>query len=742
MHVLTRSFAARPNRGLLSLLPLLACLCTPLAAQVNYATPYTFSILAGSPGFSGSSDGTGTAAGFGQPYGLAIDSKGNVYVADRKSSTIRMMTPAGVVTTIAGLVDNPGTTDGAKTVAQFNLPSGLAVDGSGNLYVADTQNNTIRKVTSAGVVSTLAGIAGSSGSTDTASGVKALFNLPYSIAIDSGGNLYVADFGNNTIRKVTSAGVVTTLAGTAGSGGSTDGSGTAALFNQPASITIDSSGNLYVADSSNSTIRKVTSTGVVSTVAGTATLTGDLDGVGQAALFSSPRGITVDSSDNLYVADSGNSTIRKITPAGVVTTLAGIPGDYSETPGTGQNALFDVPIGIVVNTTGTLYVSSELAYVVAQGTVATAVVPTFTEQPSGVTIASGSTVVFRVQSFALPAASYQWYLNGVALTGANQASLLVSGATAANAGDYTCVASNASGSTVSSAATLKVSSTTDVGRLINISCRSQVETINDILIAGFAVGGAGTSGSQNLLIRASGPALYTDFGLLGTLADPQLQLFSGATPIAYNAGWGGTTAIENADKAVDAFEWVNITSLDSALIEDLASGPYTAQVSGETGDTGIALVEVFDATPAGTYTAATPRITNISARAYVGTDGGILIAGFVIGGSTARTVLIRASGPSLAQSPINLSGVLPDPELQLYRSNGDGSSTLLSTSAAWGGDPSIVSAAASVGAFTWQSASSADSAQIVTLPPGDYTAEVSGITNDTGIALVEVYEIP
>jgi len=186
--------------------------------------------------------------------------------------------------------------------------------------------------------------------------------------------------------------------------------------------------------------------------------------------------------------------------------------------------------------------------------------------------------------------------------------------------------------------------------------------------------------------------------------------------------------------SVGAFAWANPTSHDSALLENL-NGGYTAQIAGQSGDTGDALAEVYDATPAGTYTPSNPRLINISARVQVGTGANILFAGFVIGGTTSRTVLIRASGPALI--PLGVTGTLPDPELQLYQGN-----TLLGTNTGWGGDAEITSAAASVGAFTWTNPSSNDSAILVTLPPGGYTAQVSGASGDTGDALVEVYEVP
>src|ERR1043166_6807989 len=191
-----------------------------LGAQSVY-TPYTFTTLAGAASSSGSADGTGSAARFNSPGGVATDSSGNVYVADSVNSTIRKITPGGVVTTLAGLAGSGGSADGTGSAARFYYPSGVATDSSGNVYVTDRFNCTIRKITAAGVVTTLAGLAGSSGSAD-GTGSAARFYYPEGVATDSSGTVYVADTSNQTIRKITPAGVVTTLAGLAGSSESAD----------------------------------------------------------------------------------------------------------------------------------------------------------------------------------------------------------------------------------------------------------------------------------------------------------------------------------------------------------------------------------------------------------------------------------------------------------------------------------------------------------------------------------------
>jgi streptogramin lyase len=278
------------------------------------------STLAGSAGVAGLLDGTGISALFNQPNGVAVDSTGNVYVTDTGNGVIRKITPAGAVSTLAGASANRGNVDGAGSSASFSHPLGLAVDGSGNLYVADAFTHTIRKITSGGSVTTLAGAAATRGDAD-GTGTGALFNYPAGVAVDAAGNVYVADAYNDTVRKITPAGVVSTLAGSAGVSGANDGTGIYGLFNQPMGVAVDGAGNVYVADTSNATIRRVTPAGAVTTVAGAAGVAALMDGPGVSALFNQPHGVMVDSSGTLYVADTGNAVIRKIAPGGAVTTL-------------------------------------------------------------------------------------------------------------------------------------------------------------------------------------------------------------------------------------------------------------------------------------------------------------------------------------------------------------------------------------------------------------------------------------
>ncbi|MBG6129079.1 sugar lactone lactonase YvrE [Aquimarina sp. EL_43] len=285
-----------------------------------------------------------------QQTGIVVDASGNIYVADTRKDRILKYFSSGGTTVLAGS-GVAGFADGPGITAQFDNPNGLAIDTAGNIYVADTGNHRIRKITPAGVVSTIAG-SGISGFVN-GTGTVAQFDSPYGIDVHTNGDIYVADTGNHSIRYINTAGVVYTHAGT-GSSGLVNGNTTTAQFNEPIDVVIGLSTNLYIADASNHVIRQITDTGSVLTLAGSSQ--GYTDGVGTVAQFSSPYGVTRDTNGNIYVADKDNHRIRKITPAGVVSTYAG-SGTMGLVNGNAAVAQFNESINLCIDGSGTIFVT-------------------------------------------------------------------------------------------------------------------------------------------------------------------------------------------------------------------------------------------------------------------------------------------------------------------------------------------------------------------------------------------------
>lgn len=332
-------------------------------AAVRKVTPAgDVTTLAGGS-LAGRANGVGTAARFSSPYGITRDAAGNLFVVDSDNHSIRRIAADTTVTTFAGGFTENGSSDGTASTARFSNPNAGTFDAAGNQFIADFANHTIRKITPTGTVSTLAGTAGSSG-TSNGTGAAARFSGPAGVAMGPGGVLYVADNGNHSIRKITSTGVVTTFAGSNGFAGSTNGTGSAARFNNPRGVAFDASGNLYVADYGNHIIRKITSTGIVTTIAGAAGTPGSTNANGALARFNFPWGIAVDASGNVFVSDWGSHTIRKITSTGDVTTVAGSAGQSGTTNGTGSTARMNRPTGMAFDSAGNLYVADRFNHTI------------------------------------------------------------------------------------------------------------------------------------------------------------------------------------------------------------------------------------------------------------------------------------------------------------------------------------------------------------------------------------------
>ncbi len=291
------------------------------------------------------------------PRGIAVDKDGAIYIGDIGNAAVYKMTPAGKISLFAGASGKSNSADGVGQNAGFASPTGLAVDKDGNVYVADNDNNAIRKITPAGVVTTIAGKSGEAGGTD-GKGVAARFSDSTGVAIDQNGNIFVADNHNAAVRKITPDGTVTTVAGQAAAGDQANGNTNAIKLNSARAITINRAGVIYVADEDLGIICKVESNSLLAIFAGSPNaLTGSLDGVGAKAVIKTPRGLAADANGNLYVADTEEDIIRKITPDGTVTTLAGKINESGLIDGQGAAARFNGPRGLAVDKDGNVYVA-------------------------------------------------------------------------------------------------------------------------------------------------------------------------------------------------------------------------------------------------------------------------------------------------------------------------------------------------------------------------------------------------
>jgi sugar lactone lactonase YvrE len=711
-----------------SLTLFLACLLTLGAGRV-WAQTHSWTVFAGAT-TAGSTDGLGTAARFNQPNYLALDPGSNVFVTDTGNGTIRRISPAGIVTTYVGVPGANLYIDGVATLARFVAPTGIFAASNGTLLITEVNSHTLRFVTATREVATAGGSTGLSGSID-AFLESARFSQPTGIVVDSNQNTFIADTANHTIRKVTLASAVTTIAGTAGQVGTTDGVGNAARFNRPRGLAIDRNNNLYVTDSSNHTIRRISPDGIVTTVAGLGGFSGSNDGSGTGARFNTPWGVAVDGGGTLYVADTGNHTIRRITPSGVVTTIGGVAGSAGHAEGNTTQARFASPIGLAVDSAGTIYVAVRGNHLIARGALDNQ--PAIVTPPVAQTVPPNTRVEFSVSATG-GGLLFQWRRNDVPIAGATGATYVIASANTAALGNYSVVVSNSAGSITSAPAALVISPALATGRITNLAIRSQAGTGDNTLIVGFAIGGGSPSGNKPVLIRGVGPTLSA-FNVSGVLADPKLEIFSGQNRIQENDDWEGNLQISTVAGQVGAFAFSVPNSKDAATYNPNTSpGSYTVAITGNAGSTGVALAEIYDATASATFTVSTPRLTNVSARTRVGTGDDILIAGFSISGSTNRTVLIRAIGPTLAT--FKVPGALANPRLELY----SGANRILENDD-WGGTAVLTTAFSAVAAFALP-ADSRDAAILVTLAPGSYTAQVSGVGSTTGVALVEVYEVP
>lgn len=704
-----------------------------MPAEIVVTSALRMSPFAGTPRTAGSRDGRGEGAQFFSPWGVAVDAGGNLFAADTNNQTIRRITPEGVVTTLAGLSGQSGTTNGTGTAARFSGPSGIVIDPAGNLFVSELSSHRIRKITPAGVVTTLAG-SGGPGSAD-GPGASAGFNSPRGLALDAAGNLYVADWNNDCIRKISADGFVSTLAGRAGAPGAVDGPGTDARFDRPAAVAVDPAGNVYVGGMRSAGIRRISPAGIVTTIAGIAgSFDSSRDGVGLDAHFSSVWALAFDPVGALYIVDS--TKLRRMTfPDLTVTSVSGSVGfGYAE--GIGAQIQFSGANGLAVDAAGTVYLADNGNHAIRKAVL----VPGSDEQPLLInatpqahTIAPGDSALLAVPTSGTE--TYRiWQRNGATLPGETGATLHLHTVRPEDAGTYRVVVGNANGVTASAPITVTVSgATAERGRLVNLAIRSFVAAGSDPLIVGMTISAGSATATRPVLLRGIGPSLL-GFGVANAASDPSMTLFVGSRAMATNDDWGGGSALRESFAAVGAFP-LAADSRDAATVDVMAVGNYTLQLHAQGAAAGVVLAEVYDLGP-GTGVGGAPRLTNVSTRTRVGTGGDILIAGFVLGGTTSKTVLVRATGPSLAA--FGVGDLLTDPLLEVRVAGG----SMVASNDNWGGAPELSAAMNSVGAFRLSASTSRDAAVVLTLPPGGYTAQVSGVGAATGVVLLEIYELP
>ena len=732
-------------------------------AQSSYQ-PYTFSTFAGLADIPGSTDGNGSAARFQLPVGVAVDSTGNVFVADSGNFTVRKISDTGDVITLAGQAGSGGSNDGTGTAARFSFVAGLAVDFNENVYVADAGNQTIRKIDSLGVVTTLAGLAGNPGSAD-GTGSAARFHDPSGVTVDQFGNVFVGDSSNNTIRMITPGGVVSTVAGLAGQVGSTDGTGSAARFNSPQGVAVDLKQNIYVADYDNNTIRKIAPGGIVSTLAGLAGSKGSVDGTGSAAQFNNPFAVAAENSGFLYVADSRNHIIRKVTPEGSVTTLAGLADTSGSADGTGSVARFDFPEGVAVDRFGSLFVADTLNDTIRLGALAAPVITsplsdtaTALQQFVYQFEASGATdlavnglppeLTFDPSTAAITGVPMEFLgtfpvqLTATNATGSTNATLFLTLQGLPPAGPVIISSTSAKGRT-GSPFTFQVLTTgaTSAARLTATGLASGLSVDP---VTGLIAGTPTADGSFGVTLTVTDGQFSIDGTLQLTFtSDPTVPVIVSPSSATIFAGQFFNYVIDapsTADPETDSTGYALQGNLPPGLGFDSANGIISGtpqahiglipepQLSGGV----VTNVQLFATNSHGTGTIPLvffrPPIgtVNISTRLAIGTGDTVLIGGFIITGNAPKKVLLRGLGPSLP-----VPGALQDPTLELHDS-----SSLLGSNDNWRDtqEQEII-------ATTIPPTNDLESAIVAILDPGAYTVILSGKNGTTGVGLVEIFDV-
>jgi hypothetical protein len=502
---------------------------------------------------------------------------------------------------------------------------------------------------------------------------------------------------------------------------------------------IDAADNLYFTTIDH-TVLKLSRGGTLTLVAGLAGIPGAVDGRPGIARFRSPGGIAVDGTGNLYVADTGNQVIRRITPAGIVSTVAGTKPTIAATrptgwvDGVGPSVRFNGPTGVALDRAGIVYLTDSANQLIRRGVRLDVIAVGERAEMFALTAEepAGASTTMRVAVAGEPAraaattdTTYQWFKDGVAVPGATATTLAIAVARVSDAGNYTLQVTSEGVTQVSEPVGLTVRGS----RLANLSIRSAAGSGSQTLTVGFVVENAGLP----LLVRAIGPGL-TPFGVSGAVSRPRLALHAGGQLLAESTGGVNDSEIIETSARAGAFA-LPLASADAALLTQLDGGAFTAQCTDLAGSTGLALLELYDTS---VDQAGRSRLINVSARSQVGVDDGVMIAGIAVTGTSPCRVLIRGAGPALTQ--FGVAGALADPQLAVY----DGARRLVAQNDDWSSSTNAGEIAASmqrVGAFALTNGSK-DAALVLLLDPGAYTVQLSGAGRTTGVGLIEVYEMP
>jgi gliding motility-associated-like protein len=653
---------------------------------------------AGKTDTTGTADGTGTSATFNNPHGVACDKWGNVYIADRLNHRIRKISAGNVVTTLAGS-GAIGGFDGTGTAASFYEPWGIACDTSGNIYVADTKNYKIRKITPAGVVTTIAGT-GAFGTTNGPA-VLAKFGFPTGICVADDGTIYVADHQTHTIRKI-AAGNVTTIAGTAFMSGNNDGTGTGASFNRPYGIELDKNGNILVADEWNHLIRSVTPAGVVTTIAGVGII-GSTDGNPMASMFNYPWDVTVDNNNNIYVADGYNYTVRKITSGGfpVVSTFAGTAGISGAVNGLGPQASFDGATGIAFNSySHEFYVCDAYNHLIRKITLVSAVNITMTSNHSNNKFCYGDSITITANPSNL--SNYSFY-EGSSLLGTSANGVLTLPSLPSGIHNINCTALDTSGATALSTL-LKITVSAPITAIVNpagpiIICPGDTATLT--ANPGFQYAWSNGITTQSIKVITAGNYYVTLTDTIGCSGQSApVQVITRPAPLATISPAGPVTKCPGDSVTLSAgggqtYLWSTGSTLQNIIIS--AAGNYTVIVTDTSGcnaTAGPVSVSNYSIPPA-TITPAnyviiivgdSAQLTASSGSSYLWSNGATTQM-ITVADSGTYTVTVTSSGGCTSVAPQVL--VIPITSSTLVNIFGattfcEGDSVLLSSNLALG----------------------------------------------------------